>query len=730
MNISLLIPVYNHAHELVACLRAVKSQTLQPNEVIVVDDASTDDPESVVKAAGLRDVVTRWIRSEKNQDAPISRNMAFGESFGDFVMFLDADACLRSDALEMLLNALEHHPEAAFSYSSFRFGGKLFLSRPFSAATLAQGNYIHTSGLIRRASVVPFDMLPMRKFQDWDMWIRIVKAGGVGVFVPEVLLDIPERKTGMSHWLPTFVHSLPWHWIGWGPAELTRFRQAKAVIFKKHEAWHNEMLAQAKRDAPTLSVFGWVVLGVCLGVVSSLAIGGVMNGVFAGLTALAVFAVAWRRPSFALAILACELILGSMGSWLKVGSDAANDGGVGVRVLWFVAAFAGWFLAAKAFSPLKTVNHWSRERWIWPYIAFALALVIGVVRGLILHQPFLRADANAWGYFLLLVPALILLAHEEKRVQTEVRSSIQSGLAILVSLSLGLFALFAGVLPIPSEWMGALYHWLRMAGLAEITDTGYHASRIFLQSQIMLVPAWLWFLIRSTQDRRPFNWRIWTAWMGIGAALLVSLSRSLWIGLVVASAVVVSLAFALQKEPRSRKDSWRFLGRPLIAGVGALAILALVAAPALPSLFGARFTQNEPAAMSRWSLLPIMQEGIMKHPFLGSGFGATLGYHSSDPRVLAKYGGTYTTYAFEWGWLGLWYKLGLVGVVALLALLASMIFRATQLSLEKRLFVISAVVALAVIHLFTPYLDHPLGIGVLIWLEMMLQTKDPHSERA
>lgn len=729
MTISLLIPVYNHAHELVACLRAVKSQILQPDEVIVVDDASTDDPESAIKAAGLRDVVTRWMRSEKNQGAPAARNAAFALSSGDLVMFLDADTILRDDALSLLVRTLERHPEAVFAYSSFYFGGKLFLTRPFSAAALAGENYIHTSSLIRREAVLPFD-LSLRKFQDWDLWIRIVKAGGMGVFVPEVLMTIPERKTGMSHWLPEIVHRFPWHWIGWEPAELKRFRDAEAIIFKKHEAWRKEMLAQAKRDAPTLSVFGWIVLGACLAVVSSLAIGGVMNGIFAGLTALAVFVVAWRRPSFALAILACELILGSMGSWLKIGSDAVNDGGVGVRVLWFVAAFAGWFMASKAFSPLKTMRHWSRERWIWPYLVFASVLAMGVVRGLILHQPFLRADANAWGYFSLLVPALILLAHEEKRVQTEVRSSIQSGLVMLVLFSLGLFALFAGILPVPSEWMGALYHWLRMAGLAEITDTGYHASRIFLQSQIMLVPAWLWFLIRSTQDRRPFNWRIWTAWMGIGAALLVSLSRSLWIGLVAASAVVVGLAFALQKEPRSRKDGWRFLGRPLIAGVGALAILALVAAPALPSLFGARFMQNEPAAMSRWSLLPIMQEGIMKHPILGSGFGATLSYHSSDPRVLAKYGGTYTTYAFEWGWLGLWYKIGLVGVVALLALLASMIFRATRLSLEKRLFVISTIVALAVIHLFTPYLDHPLGIGVLIWLEMMLQTKDPHNGRA
>ncbi|MBP7006195.1 glycosyltransferase family 2 protein, partial [Patescibacteria group bacterium] len=641
MTISILIPVYNHAQELVACLRALKGQTLQPSEVIVIDDASTDDPEAVIQAAGLRNVVTRWIRSEKNQGAPMARNEAFAASSGSSVMFLDADTVLRADALHLLAQALKDQSEAAFAYSSFYFGGKLFLSQSFSSIALARANYIHTSGLIRRGAVPLFDPA-LRKFQDWDVWIRIAKAGGRGVFVPEVLMTIPERGSGMSHWLPAFMHRLPWHWIGWEPAELKRFREAQGIIFQKHEAWRKEMLSQEAREKPTLSSREWLILGACLAVASALVVGTAINSVAAGLTASAILLIAIWRPSFALALLAFELAIGSMGGWLKLGSDAANNGGVGVRILWFIAAFIGWMFVGKRFRILETLRRWSRERWVLPYVLFFVMLGVGVLRGSILHQPFLVSDANAWGYFALLIPALILLAREETYVWSELRPAIRSGITVLVLSSLGLFVLFAGVLPIPSAWLGTVYRWLRMAGLAEITGTVYHVSRIFLQSQIILIPAWLWFFIRSTQDHRPFNWRTWVAWIGIGSTLLISLSRSFWMGWGVASMIVALIAAAHVRKTFSRLDLWRIFGRPMMAGLCSFLVLYLIAATALPSLLGGRFVQSEPAAMSRWSLLPVMQEGIKKHIFFGSGFGATLTYVSKDPRVVQKTGGSYT----------------------------------------------------------------------------------------
>src|SRR5690606_26879171 len=51
----------------------------------------------------------------------------------------------------------------------------------------------------------------------------------------------------------------------------------------------------------------------------------------------------------------------------------------------------------------------------------------------------------------------------------------------------------------------------------------------------------------------------------------------------------------------------------------------------------------------------------MKRPILGSGYGTTVTYETSDPRLLSTIGSSYTTYAFEWGYHDIWLKIGVVG---------------------------------------------------------------------
>jgi O-antigen ligase len=129
--------------------------------------------------------------------------------------------------------------------------------------------------------------------------------------------------------------------------------------------------------------------------------------------------------------------------------------------------------------------------------------------------------------------------------------------------------------------------------------------------------------------------------------------------------------------------------------------------------------KDEPALASRWSLLPVLLKEIKKEPFLGQGYGATVTYFSQDPRILQNNPtGEYTTYAFEWGYLDLWLKIGLFGLLVYLVLIFSLIKRALILGSQKNNFILlglsTALVFLALTNFFTPYLNHPLGIGILI----------------
>jgi hypothetical protein len=132
----------------------------------------------------------------------------------------------------------------------------------------------------------------------------------------------------------------------------------------------------------------------------------------------------------------------------------------------------------------------------------------------------------------------------------------------------------------------------------------------------------------------------------------------------------------------------------------------------------------------------------MKHPLLGSGFGTAVTYQTHDPRLLADNpGGQYRTTAFEWGYSDLWLKFGVLGILAygwfmfaLVRPLCAVVRRARgampsssagEISQEnvRALVAAGALLALAALlatHLFSPYLNHPLGIGMLMMVAVLL----------
>jgi O-antigen ligase len=86
--------------------------------------------------------------------------------------------------------------------------------------------------------------------------------------------------------------------------------------------------------------------------------------------------------------------------------------------------------------------------------------------------------------------------------------------------------------------------------------------------------------------------------------------------------------------------------------------------------------------------------------------------------------GTYTTYAFEWGWLDTWLKIGLLGLLAYIILILRVSLQAFRSlkspaeAYEKHKYqntgIIIGLLSICVVSVFSPYMNHPLGIGYLI----------------
>jgi len=230
--ISIVIPSWNHGAELIQCLATLEVQSYSPFEVIVVDDASTDDTQERLKSVHVK-YPLRVIRLETNSGAPVARNRGASQATGEYLLFLDADIELRPHALDVMMQTLQRSG-ADFCYPSFRFGWKLFKGFSFDPERLKHMPYIHTSALMKREVFPGFDET-LKKFQDWDLWLTIVEKGGKGVWIPEVLFTVKTRKQGMSQWLPSLFHAVPWHWVGWMPQELRTYRHWENIVKRKHK---------------------------------------------------------------------------------------------------------------------------------------------------------------------------------------------------------------------------------------------------------------------------------------------------------------------------------------------------------------------------------------------------------------------------------------------------------------------------------------------------------------
>lgn len=230
-RISVIIPSYQHAATVAECLDSVLAQTRRPDEIIVVNDGSTDGTDAVLER--YRDRVT--VIAQENQGGNLARNNGFAASTGDLVIFCDADVVMRPDMLEKMERALAEHPEASVAYSGFRFGWKSFRSFPFDADRLRRMNYIHTTSLIRRGHFPLFDPA-IRRFQDWDVWLTMLGRGRIGFFLDEELFRVIDRddRPGISQWRPSFLYRIPWRQLGWRPESIRKYEAARQIIADKH----------------------------------------------------------------------------------------------------------------------------------------------------------------------------------------------------------------------------------------------------------------------------------------------------------------------------------------------------------------------------------------------------------------------------------------------------------------------------------------------------------------
>lgn len=114
-ELSVVIPNYNHARYLPTCLKAIVSQSIPAAEILVIDDASTDDSVAVIEQFALQHSSIRLIKNDQNRGVVFGMNRGLDLATHEYIYFAAADDEALPGLFEKSLRLLALHPQAALS---------------------------------------------------------------------------------------------------------------------------------------------------------------------------------------------------------------------------------------------------------------------------------------------------------------------------------------------------------------------------------------------------------------------------------------------------------------------------------------------------------------------------------------------------------------------------------------------------------------------------------------
>lgn len=202
-TVSVVIPVWNAARYLPETLRSVLRQTRPPEEIVVVDDGSTDESAALAEGFGPTVCVLR----QENRGESAARNRGIEAARGEWIAFLDADDLWHPEKLARQLAAVRTHPAVDCVHTNWwyfgRQNGRVDVSTVDPAERYRPGR-VAAENPFRISSLLVRRELPLR-FPDWTQdgedliyFLELARTARI-VLVPEELTGYRVHAGGQSN---------------------------------------------------------------------------------------------------------------------------------------------------------------------------------------------------------------------------------------------------------------------------------------------------------------------------------------------------------------------------------------------------------------------------------------------------------------------------------------------------------------------------------------------------
>lgn len=175
-GVAVVIPCHNYGHFLEECLDSVNTQTIQPAEVIVVDDSSDDDTRTVCEQRGVK-----YLRVEY-RNTYLTRRAGLGATASPFIVFLDADDMLAPTYLAECLAVIQSDESLGIVTSAMMLFGTKNGPVYFPETDIEKMNWLHAGSLVRRVALENSEAYNHPEFsgqinEDWYVWREVVRKG-------------------------------------------------------------------------------------------------------------------------------------------------------------------------------------------------------------------------------------------------------------------------------------------------------------------------------------------------------------------------------------------------------------------------------------------------------------------------------------------------------------------------------------------------------------------------
>ena len=203
--ISAVVTCYNYADFLRPCVESIVMQTRPVDEIIIVDDGSTDASAAVAGRciAEFPQAAIRLLRQPNSGQPALARNAGIQIARGDFILPVDADDRLDPGYIAACCEAIEDDPSAELVYADPVYvkngQARLVPAGAFSVANMKRGNQLVYCSLYRRElwRRIGGYRDNIRGYEDWDFWVAAALLGAKAVHLARPGLLYNEKDSGV-----------------------------------------------------------------------------------------------------------------------------------------------------------------------------------------------------------------------------------------------------------------------------------------------------------------------------------------------------------------------------------------------------------------------------------------------------------------------------------------------------------------------------------------------------